>query len=74
MVAGDRDGEFPSTGPDGHLIRAKALLVILALDIDLIFAAELFGLCSPEVQALVAEKLCGAIRQRWASPEKSARS
>ena len=74
MVAGDRDGEISSTGPDGHLIRAKALLVILALDIDLIFAAELFGLCSPEVQDLVAERLSGVIRQRWASPEKPVRS
>lgn len=74
MVAGDLDGETSATGSDGQLVRAKALLVLLALDIDLIFAAELFGLCSANVQVLVAERLSGVIRQRWASPEKPVRS
>ena len=74
MVTSDLDGDSPSSEPDKQLVQAKAVLVLLALDVDLIFAAELFGLCSAKVQALVAEKLCAAIRQRWASPERSVRS
>lgn len=74
MVAGDRAGEDESIRSDRLLIRAKALLVLLALDVDLILAAELFGLASPEVQAIVAEKLGGAIRQLWSTPEKHIRS
>ena len=53
MVAGDLDGDSFSSEPDKQLIQAKAALVLLALDVDLIFAAELFGLCSAKVRALV---------------------
>jgi len=74
MVAGDMDRETLSSGPDGQLVLAKALLVVLALEIDIIFAAELFGLCSTEVQALVAETLSSVIRQLWNNPEKHDRS
>jgi Fe2+ or Zn2+ uptake regulation protein len=74
MVVSDLDGDSSTSEPDHQLIKAKAALVLLALDVDLIFAAELFGLSSAKVQSLVAEKLSAAIRQRWASPEKSVRS
>ena len=67
MVMGDMDSETLSSGPaDSWFWRRLSRL--LALEIDLIFAAELFGLCSTEVQALVAEKLSSIIRQRWNSP------
>ena len=74
MVMGDMDRETLSSGHGRQLVLAKALLVVLALEIDIIFAAELFGLCSTEVQALVAEKLSSVIRQRWNSPAKHDRS
>jgi hypothetical protein len=74
MVAGDLDGDSSSNEPNKQLIQAKAALVLLALDVDLIFASELFGLCGPEVQELVAEKLYAAIRRLWASLEKAVRS
>jgi hypothetical protein len=74
MVAGDRAEEAESIGSNRQLILAKALLVLLALDVDVIFAAELFGLASPEVQTLVTEKLGGAIGKLWNSPEKHVRS
>jgi hypothetical protein len=74
MVAGDMDRDPLLSGPGRELVLAKALLVVLTLEIDIIFAAELFGLCSTEVQALVAEKLSSVIRQIWKSPEKHDRS
>ena len=74
MVAGDRAGEPASSGSERHLIRAKALLVLLAIDVDIIFAAELFGLSGAAVQALVAEKLVSAIRQLWNGSEEHTRS
>jgi len=61
MVAGDLDDDSSSSEPDKQLIQAKAALVLLALDVDLVFAAELFGLCTAKVRALVAEKLYAAI-------------
>ncbi len=74
MVTGDMDCETLSSEPGRQFVLAKALLVVLTLDIDIIFAAELFGLCSTQVQALVAEKLSSVIRQLWNSPEKHDRS
>jgi len=74
MVAGDQtDDSFPNGSREDSL-RAKALMILLALDVDLIFAAELFGLCSSETQEIVSAKLSSAIRQRWASHEASLRS
>jgi hypothetical protein len=74
MVAGDLESDSSLSGPDNELIRAKAVLVLLAIDVDLIFAAELFRFCTADVQALVAGKLGSIIGERWTSPEKAVRS
>jgi hypothetical protein len=55
-------------------VRAGALLVLLALDTDIIFASELFGRSYREVQNLVADRLTSRIRQMWISTEKYRRS
>lgn len=55
-------------------VRAGALLVLLAIETDIIFAAELFGLSCHEVQGLVADRLTSRIRQLWISTEKYRRS
>jgi hypothetical protein len=73
MVAGDLD-IGPSNVPNEDFVEARALSVLLALDVDLIFASELFHLCGTEAQALVSEKLSHAIRGRWDSPDASSRS
>lgn len=72
MIAGDMETD-PRRSPD-ETIRAKALLVLLALEVDLIFSAELCGLCSSRAQALAVDKLGAAIRQRWVSPDKPIRT
>lgn len=74
MVAGDLDADPARGCTDEQFNREKALLVLLALDVDLIFAAEIFGLCSAPAQAFAADKLSSAIRQRWTSPDKTLRS
>lgn len=74
MVAGEQDCETSTIGPGRRNVQAKALLVLLALEIDIIFAAELFRFCSTDVQALVVEKLSSVIRQRWSRPVKQDRS
>jgi len=74
MIAGEMETDPPANEREDETIRAKALLVLLALEVDLIFSAELFGLCSAKVQALAVDKLSDAIRQRWTSPEKSVRT
>jgi hypothetical protein len=68
MIASDLDAS------DSDEVRAGALLVLLALETDLIFAAELFGLSSRKVQDLVADRLTRRIRQLWTSTEKYRRS
>ena len=59
---------------DEDAIRAGALLLVLALPIDMIFAAELFGLSGGPMQRQVAEKFDSSIRALWVSPEKHRRS
>ena len=55
-------------------VRAGALLVLLSLETDIIFAAELFGVSCREVQDLIADRLTSRIRQLWISTEKYRRS
>jgi hypothetical protein len=74
MVAGDSDAVSLEDAVRPQLVEAKALLVLLALDVDVIFAAEIFRVCSRNVQVLVEEKLVSTLQHGWSSSDGSVRS
>jgi hypothetical protein len=75
MLASDLADDSNQLGDPGRAaIRASALLLDLALPVDMIFAAELFALSSSPARDQIIDKFNNGIRALWVSPQKHLRA